>query len=95
LSSWQEAWWHTGLHGAGKVAETSITALADNRKRECHTGACLEHDALPPKKATPTPTRPYLLIVLLSEPLGAIYIYTFKPPYPGRSQKVTGGNPIS
>ena len=30
--SWQEAWWHTGRHGAGEVAESSTSGSAGSRK---------------------------------------------------------------
>jgi hypothetical protein len=36
LSSWREAWWHAGRHGAGEVAESSTSGLADSRKNKRH-----------------------------------------------------------
>jgi hypothetical protein len=33
LSSWQEAWRHTGRHEAGEIAESSTSRSANNRKR--------------------------------------------------------------
>jgi hypothetical protein len=33
LSSWQEAWWHAGRHGAGEVAESSKSGSAGSRKK--------------------------------------------------------------
>ena len=34
LSSWWEAWWHTGRRGAGEGAECSTSGLAGIKKRE-------------------------------------------------------------
>jgi hypothetical protein len=36
LSSWQEAWWHTGRHDAGEGAENSISGSAGSRKIKSH-----------------------------------------------------------
>lgn len=34
LSSWLEAWWHVGRHGAGEVAERSTSGSSGSRKRQ-------------------------------------------------------------
>lgn len=70
LSGW-EAWCHTGRHEAGEVAEICIIGSAGSKKREIASGPGLDfwnlqtHLQWPTKKATPTQTRPYILIVPL------------------------------
>lgn len=60
LSSWWEAWWHTGKHGAGEVTEGSTSRLAGSRK-------WLKH--ISPNRATPAPIRPCLLLMSLPRSL--------------------------
>jgi hypothetical protein len=35
--SWREAWWHTGRHGAGEIAE-SFTSRSAGRERKTEPG---------------------------------------------------------
>jgi hypothetical protein len=38
LRSWSEAWWYTGRHGAGEVAESSTSGSIGSSKRQSVTG---------------------------------------------------------
>ena len=69
LSLWQEAWWHAGRCGAGGAESSTSWAPGRNIVLHCTE---LEHrrpQTPPPQwhtssnKTTPTPTKPYLLIV--------------------------------
>jgi hypothetical protein len=73
-SVWQEAWWHTGRHGA-RGAESSTSGSSDSRKRKRPLGlVCASETSKPtsgnilsptrphrPNKTTPPLTRPHLL----------------------------------
>jgi hypothetical protein len=86
LWTWQEAWWPTGRHGAGEEAESSASGPTGSRKREWATGldwapqtskpTLLRHTSF--SKATPTPTRPHLLIVPL--PMSLWGPFSFRSP---------------
>jgi hypothetical protein len=58
---WQEAWWHTGRHGVGEVAESSTSGSAGSRKREA-LGLAWVFENLPPSDIL-SPTRPHLRIL--------------------------------
>lgn len=82
LSSWWEAWWHVGRHGAGEEAETLTSVFSCSRRRLWATRPAVSfwttlhphpHDTCPPI-TTPTPRRPRLLIVTYKPIGGHLYL---------------------
>jgi hypothetical protein len=65
MSSWHEAWWHAGRHGAGEVTKNSTSELAENTKKEPLDLTCVFETPKLTSSDTVPSTRPHVLMVLL------------------------------